>query len=178
MDLRAGLTRGGGLFALLQVIGFDDLAIMRGAAILIEYRIGYASLAAEIVLAIEMIALLVQGLRLRPDVNLRLSVDPLLFERAWVETHIDALALHEAVEMVAPALAHIGGGRARWHLPAMLLGLAHVARTRRGPDNLAARVDIRVLEHDMRVRIVRILAAIVVRCAPGDAPLPELLHEA
>ena len=70
-----------------------------------------------------------------------------------------------------------GGRRARRYFPAVLFGLAHVARTRGRADNLAARADIRVLEHDMRMRIMAILAAIVVRGAPGDTALPEFLHE-
>ncbi len=168
----------GGFALFLLPIGVDDLAVVLGAAVLIEQAVGYRALAADTVLAIELIAFLLERLRLRSNMNLRLAKNPLLLERARVVLHIDAFALHEAVEMVAPALAHVGGGRARRHLPAMLLGLAHVARTRRRADNLAARVDIGVLEHDMRMRIVRVFAAIVVRRAPGDAALAEFLHKA
>ena len=176
--LRAGSASAGGFVLFLLLIGVDDVAVVRGAAILIEQRIGYAALAADTVLAIELIAFLLERLRLRSDVNLRLAIDALLFERARVVADIDAFALHEAVEMVAPHLAHIGRGRARRHFPAMLLGLAHVARTRRRADDLAAGVDIGVLEDDMRMRIVRVLAAIVVRRAPGDAAMAEFVHEA
>ena len=176
--LRAVLDHASGLVLLLMLIGLDDVAVMRGAAILIQHRIGYAALAAEIVLAIEPIAFFVERLRLRSDVNLRVSLDALLFERARVIADIDTGAFHEFIEITAPHGPHIGCGRARRHFPAMLLGLAHVARTRRRADDLAAGVDIGVLEDDMRVGIVRVLASIMVRRAPGDAAMAELVHEA
>ena len=159
-------------------IGLDDVAVMRSAAILIQHRIGYAALAAKIVLAIEPIAFFVERLRLRSDVNLRVSLDALLFERARVIADIDTGAFHEIIQVVAPHLAHIGCGRARRHFPAMLLCFAHVARARRRADDLAAGVDIGILEDDMRVGIVRVLAAVMVRRAPGDAAMAELVHEA
>ena len=76
-------------------VGLDDLVVVLNAAHLVEQAIGYRAIAPAPVVAIEVMALLFERLRLRPDRNLRLAVDPLLFEGARIVTDVEAGALHE-----------------------------------------------------------------------------------
>ena len=155
-------------------VGLDDLVVVLNAARLIEQAIGYRAIATGLVVAIEGIAFLFERLRLRPDRNLRLAVDPLLFQRARIVTDIETGALHEIVNVLAPRLPQVRGRHSWRHFPAVLLSLANVFGACGRTDNLAAGVDIRVLQCDMRMRVVRVL---VMRRAPCDAAAAELLHE-
>ena len=173
----AGLVGLGGFCRFFLPVGLDDLVVVLNAAHLVEQAVGYRAIASATVMAIEVMALFFERLRLRPDRNLRLAVDPLLFERARIVADIEAGALHDLVEMIAPPLAQVVRRRPGRNLPAMLLRFANVFGAGGRADNLAAGVDIRVLENDMRMRVMRILAFFVIRRAPGDAALTEILHE-
>src|SRR5579871_5169588 len=109
--------------------------------------------------------------------NLRVAVDALLFKRARIVADVDAGALHIMVEMLTPPSAQIGGRHARQHLPAMFFGFAYIARAGGCADDLATGAMVGVLEQNMRVRIMRVLAAVVMRRAPGDATVSESVHE-
>ena len=135
-------------------VGLDDPVVVLNAARLIEQAIGYRAIAARLVVAIEGIAFFLERLRLRSDRNLRLAVDPLLFQRARIVTDIEAGALHDLVEMIAPPVPQILGRRPGRDLPVMLLRLANVFEAGGRADNLASGVDIRVLEDDMRMRVL------------------------
>src|SRR5262249_52820433 len=112
------------------------------------------------------------------DMNAGIAIDAAVLQRARVVAHLDALALHEAVDMIAPGMAHLARRHARRNLPAVFLRFAHVLGAGGGADHFATAVDIGVLEENMHMRVVRILIFVVMRRAPWHAAAAEGLHEA
>ncbi len=164
---------------LARLVGFDDVGVVIGAPALIDERIRHDLPAALSLLARNVEALLAYFLRLRADMNLRLLVDALLFVRAVIVANIQPGLFHAAIEVLAPGHADFRAGHARRHLPAARLRLPHVMKAGRRADDLAALLarQIAVQKDHMRMRVVLVLAAVVMRRAPRDFALAEFVHE-
>ena len=134
----------------LFVIPFDDPGVVLGAGALVEKSVGYRPVAAHLVMAIQGKPLASRLLASRADMNLRLPVDPLLFERTVVDAAIVPGAFERPVHVLAPFFAQALRAPV---FDALGVELAAFLRPCGGVEKAAAGFDVAVAEYDMRVRV-------------------------
>src|SRR5215471_2839514 len=107
------LTRGRRLSVRPVLVSLDNRRIVLGAAALVEKAIRNGAVTTLPVVAIQGIAVASRVLAAWSNMDLRLPVDPLLFQRAMIDAHIVTRAFERMVHVGAPLFAEVFGAPVR-----------------------------------------------------------------